>query len=276
MRRTRSSCRATSRRSSDFASTGSTSTSTTTGRTPTSRAPTTCSRRGRGLSSSPSSRSRSTPATRLTYLPRAGEQLSSLSLTNQSLDPERFTNYEVGAKWDLQPGLSFTTAIYRLDRTNVVVPDPTDASRSILVDGARTKGVEVGLSGRLTPAWTAVGGYAYQDGRITNTLSASARNGAKLAEVPTHTFSLWNRYDVSRRWGAGAGIIHNADMFTSTDNTVRLPAFTRVDGAVFVNLTRAAGGAGEHGKPVRRPATTRSRTTTTTSRRVRPARFECR
>jgi catecholate siderophore receptor len=64
----------------------------------------------------------------LTYLPRAGEQLSSLSLTNQSLDPERFTNYEVGAS-DLQPGLSFTTAIYRLDRTNVVVPDrPTRAA----------------------------------------------------------------------------------------------------------------------------------------------------
>jgi catecholate siderophore receptor len=27
-------------------------------------------------------------------------------------------------------------------------------------------------------------------------------------------------------------------MFTSTDNLVRLPSFTRVDGAVFVNLTR--------------------------------------
>jgi catecholate siderophore receptor len=175
----------------------------------------------------------------LTYLPRAGEQLSSLSLTNQSLDPERFTNYEVGAKWDLKPGLSLTSAVYRLDRTNVVVPDPTDASRSILVDGARTKGVEVGLSGRLSPMWTAIGGYAYQDGRITNTLSATAKDGAKLAGVPAHTFSLWNRWDVSRRWGAGVGIIHNADMFTSTDNTVMLPAFTRVDAALFVNLTRA-------------------------------------
>jgi len=174
----------------------------------------------------------------LTYLPRAGEQLSSLSLTNQSLDPERFTNYEVGAKWDLQPGLSFTTAVYRLDRTNVVVPDPTDASRSILVDGARTKGVEVGLSGRISPAWTAMAGYAYQDARITNTLSDTAKDGAKLAGVPAHTFSLWNRWDISRRWGAGLGLIHNADMFTSTDNTVMLPAFTRVDAAVFVNLSR--------------------------------------
>ena len=47
----------------------------------------------------------------LTYLPRAGEQLSSLSLTNQALDPEEFTNYELGAKWDLGAALSFTAAL---------------------------------------------------------------------------------------------------------------------------------------------------------------------
>jgi catecholate siderophore receptor len=174
----------------------------------------------------------------LTYAPRAGEQLSSLSLTNQSLEPEKFTNYEVGAKWDIRPSLSFTAAVYRLDRNNVVIPDPTDATRSILVDGQRTDGVEVGLSGRITRSWSAVGGYAYQDGRITTTLSASAREGARLAQVPRHSFSLWNRYDVTPRWGLGAGIVHTGDVFTSTDNTVMLPAFTRVDGAVFVNLTR--------------------------------------
>jgi catecholate siderophore receptor len=174
----------------------------------------------------------------LAYVPRAGDQLSSLSLTNQSLDPERFTNYEVGAKWDLRPSLSATAALYRLDRTNVVVPDPIDTSRSLLVDGQRTIGIEFGLTGQITAAWSAAGGYAYQDGEITRTLSASANAGAKLAQVPAHTFSLWNRYDFTRRLGVGVGIIHNADMFTSTDNTVLLPAFTRVDGAAFVNLTR--------------------------------------
>ena len=56
--------------------------------------------------------------------------------------------------------------------------------------------------------------------------------------MPRHSFSLWNRYDVTPRWGLGAGIVHTGDVFTSTDNTVMLPAFTRVDGAVFVSLTR--------------------------------------
>ena len=175
----------------------------------------------------------------LAYVPRAGEQLSSLSLTNQALDPEKFVNYEVGAKWDARAGLSLTAAVYRLDRTNVVVPDPTDPTRSMLVDGQRSNGFELGLTGRITRAWTATGGYAYQDGKITQNLSATAAAGAKLAQVPAHAFSLWNRYNITPRWGVGAGVIHSSDMFTSTDNAVVLPSFTRVDGAVFANITRA-------------------------------------
>ena len=134
----------------------------------------------------------------LTYLPRAGEQLSSLSLTNQALDPEEFRNYEVGAKWDVVPSFSFTAALYRLDRGNVIVPDPNNPATSILVDAQRTKGLEVGLNGNLTPAWSMAGGYAYQDGEITRSISATAQAGATLAQLPKHSLSLWNKYDVTR------------------------------------------------------------------------------
>lgn len=172
----------------------------------------------------------------LSYLPRAGEQLSSLSLTNQALEPEEFKNYEVGAKWDVRPALAVTAAVYRLDRSNVVIPDPVDPAVSLLVDGQRTKGVELGLSGNLTSAWSVMGAYAFQDGEITRTLSATAQAGARLAQLPDHTFSLWNKYDFSQMWGAGLGVIHRADIFASTDNTVTLPSFTRVDGAIFFRL----------------------------------------
>jgi catecholate siderophore receptor len=174
----------------------------------------------------------------LAYVPRAGDQLSSLSLTNQALEPERFTNKEIGVKWDMRRDLSLTTAVYRLERTNVAIPDPADASRSVLVDGQRTRGVELGVVGSIMQAWSVLGGYAYQDGRITQTLSASAPRGAVLAQLPTHTFSLWNRFDFGTRGGIGVGVIHNSDMFTSTDNTVVLPSFTRIDGAVFITVTR--------------------------------------
>lgn len=174
----------------------------------------------------------------ISNLPRAGEQLSSLSLTNRSLDPEKFENYEIGAKWDLRPSLSFSAAVYQLDRSNVVVPDPNDATKSILVDGQQAKGVELGASGKLTKHWSAIGGYAYQDGEIKRTQSATAQAGARLANLPRHTFSFWNRYDLNATWGFGLGLINRSAVFASTDNTVTVPGFTRIDAAVFVRLTK--------------------------------------
>ena len=173
----------------------------------------------------------------MAHVPRAGEQLSSLSLSNRSLDPEEFKNYELGAKWDLRPDLAFSAALYRLDRSNVVITDPADSTRSLLVDGQRAKGVELGLTGRLTASWSIVVGYAYQDGTIRTTQSATIVAGARLAQLPRHTFSLWNRYDVNRQWGLGLGTIYRDEMFAATDNIVRLPGFVRFDAAIFCRVS---------------------------------------
>jgi len=167
------------------------------------------------------------------YLPRAGEQLASLSPSNAALDPETFRNFEVGAKWEIAPGLSFTTAVYRLDHGNVVVRDPLDPTVSHLVDAERSTGWETELSGRVTDRWSIQSGYAYQQAEITRSLSASVTAGSRLGQVPEHSFSLWTRYDVTSRWGAGLGLISRSDSFVATDNTVVLPGFTRVDAAVF-------------------------------------------
>ena len=76
---------------------------------------------------------RSSPATDLSfyasysrsYLPQSGDQFSSLDADYATgSKPERFDNYEVGAKWELPDGLLATAAVYQLDRSN------TRASRS--------------------------------------------------------------------------------------------------------------------------------------------------
>jgi catecholate siderophore receptor len=173
----------------------------------------------------------------VSYQPRAGEQLGSLSVSNQTLEPEEFRNYEVGAKWDIIPAFSLTAAVYRLDRGNVVVPDPNDPARSTLVDAQRTKGFELGLNGYVTRAWSIAGGYAYQDGEITRSISPTAQAGAMLAQMPRNSLSLWNKYDVTPRLAAAIGLLYRDDVFAAIDNTVVLPAWTRVDVAGFFNLT---------------------------------------
>ena len=173
----------------------------------------------------------------LSFMPRAGDQLSSLSLSNQALDPEVFRNYEVGARWEISKALSLSTAAYHLSRGNIAVADPVDPLRSVLVDGQRTRGVEMSLDGRITRWWTVAGGYAFQDGRVTKSLAPTAQAGAVLAQVPRHSFAFWNKAELSRRWGAGVGIIRRGDIFTSTDNQVVLPRFVRVDAAVFWTIS---------------------------------------
>ncbi|MBA3297061.1 MAG: TonB-dependent siderophore receptor [Acidobacteria bacterium] len=174
----------------------------------------------------------------LAYLPRAGEQLSSLSLTNQAVDPEKFVNAEVGAKWQPARGIALSAAAYELTRGNVVIADPADVTRSILVDAERTRGIEVEAAGNLTARWSLLGAYAYQDGRITTRLSASVPAGATLAQLPRHSFSLWNRYNLARRLAIGAALSRRGDVFAATDNTVTLPAYTRADAALFLTLSK--------------------------------------
>ena len=135
--------------------------------------------------------------------------------------------------------LAATAAVYRLSRSNVAVVDSLDPSRLVLLagDSQRVEGIELGLSGKISGNWSVMGGFAYQDARITQDIEASPGQvlpeGRVLAQVPRRSFSLWNRYDFNPLWGAALGVIARDKMFTSTSNVVTLPGYARVDGAVF-------------------------------------------
>jgi catecholate siderophore receptor len=172
----------------------------------------------------------------VSFLPSAGDQFASLTTITQQLKPEKFTNYEIGAKWDLSRSLTVTTAIFRLDRTNTRSVDPNNATRIIQTGSQRTNGFEIGAQGSLTSRWQISGGAGVQDAFISSA-TASARAGLKVGEVPRFTFSFWNNFKLLPRLGAGLGILNRADMFATIDNTVTLPGYTRADAALFYSLT---------------------------------------
>jgi catecholate siderophore receptor len=173
----------------------------------------------------------------VSYLPSSGDQFSSLTTITQQVEPEKFRNYEVGAKWDVVPALSLTTAVYRLDRTNTRSIDPNDPTRIVQTGSQRTNGYELGLNGRITPAWDVAGGYAYQDAFVTSATTA-AQPGAQVGQVPHHTISFWNHYRFHPRLSAGLGVLYRSDMFAAIDNTVTLPGYARADAAAFYMLTK--------------------------------------
>jgi catecholate siderophore receptor len=172
----------------------------------------------------------------VSYLPSSGDQFSSLTTVTQQVKPEKFSNYEIGAKWDLNRSLALTTAVYRLNRTNTRSTDPNDPTRIVQTGSQRTNGFEIGANGSITHRWTIAGGYAWQDAFVTSATTA-ARAGAQVAQVPHHGFSLWNRYQFASRLGAGLGILNRSDMYATIDNSVTLPQYTRFDAALFYSLT---------------------------------------
>ncbi len=168
------------------------------------------------------------------YLPQSGDQFSSLDADRASLEPERFDNYEVGAKWEILDGLLATAALYRLDRTNTRAADPLDPSHTVLTGAQRSRGLELGLERSVTSRWLISAGYTLQDAKITTTTTA-APAGRNVPLVPRHSFSLWNRYDLGSI-GVGLGVIARSKSFASISNAVRLPGYARVDAALFYKL----------------------------------------
>ncbi len=166
------------------------------------------------------------------FLPGAGDQFNVLDVTTATLEPEEFNNRELGFKWEVAPRLLFTGAIYLLERENQVVSSGPFAGTQ--VGETRTKGGELALTGYITEAWQVAAGYGHQVAEVV--IGTPATTGKEVPSVPHNTYSLWNKYQFSRMWGAGLGVVHKTDYFAEVNNLVTIPAYTRVDGAVFLDL----------------------------------------
>ncbi|HEV2569397.1 TonB-dependent siderophore receptor [Sphingomonas sp.] len=172
-----------------------------------------------------------------TALPRFGEQLASLSPSNANLAPEKFENLELGGKWDVTPDLNLSAAIFELKRKNVLIPDPANPTLSILADAQRTRGFELAVQGQVTPQLQVTGAYTYLDAEFTRATSATVPAGNRIANTPRHIASIFGRYDVTEDLGLGLGVVHQSARFANADNLVRLPGYTRVDGAIYYDVT---------------------------------------
>jgi len=94
----------------------------------------------------------------------------------------------------------------------------------------------VQLVGKLTDAWQINAGYSYLDGQQRNAAMAGGQD-LRLFQVPEHMVSLWTKYDLTDQFGAGLGVTHQSSQFATNNNSVRIPAFTRVDAALYYDVS---------------------------------------
>lgn len=166
------------------------------------------------------------------FLPRSGEQFSSINDTTAALDPDEFVNLEAGVKWDFAEDLSFTAAVFEIEQSS---PQPADNDPTTLdVIDSTINGFELQLQGQVTPEWYISAGYSYLDGEQVN---RSGPTGLRPRELPENMFSLWNAYQVNEKLGLGLGLVYQAESFINNGNTAVLPSYTRVDAAAFYDVS---------------------------------------
>jgi catecholate siderophore receptor len=173
----------------------------------------------------------------------SGESLSlTAGSTNNTaqLKPEKTDNYETGAKHlFFEDRLTANAALFRLNRTDVKVPDYTaDPTGTTYINAGtqRTDGFELSASGSLTQHWKMNGGWAWMDAYYVDnpTLSNGVQLQGKRAQlIPANSGSLWQVYEWTRGFGVGLGAVATSSRSAATDNLVRLPGYARLDASAY-------------------------------------------
>ncbi|MFC0385279.1 TonB-dependent receptor [Muricoccus vinaceus] len=171
------------------------------------------------------------PGTFFTTLPSTAANFRS------TFEPERNTTHEVGAKIGLFGNrLGATAALFQSEKGNALVQDPNDAN-SVLQTGdrQRIRGLELGLTGRITPEWNVNAAYAYLDSETTRS-ATPANLGKRVQFVPLHSASLWTTYDIApdTPWNVtlGAGVIYRSKVSLTLDNVAEAPDTVSLDALV--------------------------------------------
>ena len=148
-------------------------------------------------------------------------------------DPEKGKSYEVGVKWEaLERQLSVDAALYHIVKENVLTLDPANPANNLAAGEVRSRGLDLNVTGNITPAWKVIGGYAYVDAEVPK--DNRLATGTRLANIPRNSFSLINTYEFqdgfAKGLGLGFGVKYVDDRKGQTENvTYTMDRYSVVD-----------------------------------------------
>jgi len=131
----------------------------------------------------------------------------------------------------LQNRLSLTAAIFRIEKNNLRINDPTNNTVAILDGIARVDGIEVGAAGKITDEWSIFAGYSYLQSRILDTPDLS-QNGRELPNTPSHNLTLWTTYALTGKLTLGGGATYQSFAYANAGNTAFVPDYWKFDAMV--------------------------------------------
>ncbi len=156
------------------------------------------------------------------------------TVTGRPFEPETGLQYEAGAK--ITPaGLDNTSinlSVFDLTRNNVATGDGLGNYRQL--GEARSRGLEMEAIAELTPSLSLIGAYTWYDMKITD--GTPDEIGKLPTGVPQQFGSLWVNYaftgEKTEGLSVGGGVRWMGKSFADVKNTLVVPSYTVVDGAL--------------------------------------------
>ena len=181
------------------------------------------------------------------FEPQSGAIQSDPEKFGGPFDPEYSRLYEVGMKSEwFQKRLSATVAIFNLKKMNALYAAPIEnyPDRMEQIGEEVSKGIELDIAGFITPNWSIIANYSYNDAKITKTKDGKERDfGMQRPNTPRHSGNLWMKYIIGKGivkgLGFGAGYNFVTERFGQIDrreHTVVYPSYGIVDAALYYKV----------------------------------------
>ncbi len=148
----------------------------------------------------------------------------------RDLEPEKSRSWELGTKWDfLNDRLSFSAALFETKKTDARTTDPLTGDVT-LAGNNRVRGVELGLTGSITPQWDVWAGYTYLDPKVISYQSGSNNyDGNQMKFIAKQSATLWTTYKVIPQLTLGGGVSYLGERYADDANILKLPSHVRYD-----------------------------------------------
>ena len=156
----------------------------------------------------------------------------SLNTGNILLPPEKNRTFEVGTKWNLIANhLQLQAAIFREQKENARVPDPTNSAMNILAGTQRVDGGEIELAGAVTREWQVTASYTYLDGKTIKTITGGPLLDSPLFNAPKNSVALWSTYQLPHRFQIGGGLNYQSRRYVTLTALpyTSVPGYTVLD-----------------------------------------------
>jgi catecholate siderophore receptor len=133
----------------------------------------------------------------------------------KNADPEQSTNVELGTKWNLMDEkLLLTAAVFRTTKDKVIEggSNSYESGGSLNTGKNRVEGIELGLSGNLTPKLSAQAGIAIMDSETLKSYNEE-NIGKPKANFAEQSANLQLKYQATPRFAFGGTVTYSSEIY---------------------------------------------------------------